>query len=269
MSIDHQSAVVDTHRPMARRIPTIEILGVPLVRLTAEEALDAIERLAGSDAPVFVAHANAYTLNSAAGDASYGDVLRRADLVLNDGKGVMLAARLLGDRFPSDLNGNFFTPLLLRRAAELQWPVYFLGAKPGVAAAAAGRLTESIPGLRVSGVHDGYFAPTELDGVVAGIRDSGAQLLLVALGNPAQERWLDEHLGPTGARVGVGVGAFFDFQTGTIPRAPAWMNRLGLEWVHRLVLEPRRMWRRYLVGNPLFLMRVLRSRFGRKSEPPR
>jgi len=246
---------------MARRIPTIEILGVPLVRLTPDDALDEIERLAGSQAPVLVAHANAHTLNSAAGDPSYRDVLRRADLVLNDGKGVMLAARLLGDRFPADLNGNFFTPLLVRRAAERGWPVYFLGARPGVAAAAADRLAERVPGLQVSGVRDGYFSPAELDGVIAGIRESGAEVLLVALGNPAQERWLDEHLAATGAQIGVGVGAFFDFQTGTVPRAPAWMNRLGVEWVHRLALEPRRMWRRYLIGNPLFILRVLRSRF--------
>jgi len=248
---------------MAWRIPTIEILGVPLVRLTPDEALVEIERLADSQAPVFIAHANAYTLNSAAGDPSYRDVLRRADLVLNDGKGVMLAARLVGDRFPADLNGNSFTPFLLRRAAERGWPVYFLGARPGVARAAADRLAGHVPGLQVCGVRDGYFSPAELDGVIAGIRDSGAELLLVALGNPAQERWLDDHLAASGARIGVGVGAFFDFQTGTVRRAPGWMNRLGLEWVHRLALEPRRMWRRYLIGNPLFIGRVIRSRFAR------
>ena len=244
-------------------IPTIDVLGVPLARLSPEEALDEIERLHGVDTPSLVAHANAHTLNSAVGDPSYGDVLRRADLVLNDGKGVMLAARLLGDRFPADLNGNFFTPLLLRRAGERGWPVYFLGAKPGVAARAAEQLVRSIPGLDVRGTQDGYFAPQDLDRVIADIRDSGAQLLLVALGNPAQERWLDAHLERTGAGLGVGVGAFFDFQTGTVPRAPRWMNRLGLEWVHRLILEPRRMWRRYLMGNPLFVARVLRARRSR------
>jgi exopolysaccharide biosynthesis WecB/TagA/CpsF family protein len=250
---------------MNRLTPTIEILGVPLVRLTANEALDEIERLAESSPPVFVAHANAYTLNSAAGDPAYGDVLRRADFVLNDGKGVMMAARLLGDRFPADLNGNFLTPLLLRRVADRGWPVYLLGARPRVAAAASDVLTAAIPRLQVAGVHDGYFTPADLDGVIAGIRDSGAEVLLVALGNPRQERWLDEHLEKTGVRIGVGVGAFFDFQTGTLQRAPAWMNRFGLEWVHRLALEPRRMWRRYLVGNPLFLARVFRSRLARKS----
>jgi exopolysaccharide biosynthesis WecB/TagA/CpsF family protein len=242
--------------------PTIDVFGVPLARVTPEEALNEIERLHGSEAPGLVAHVNAYTLNSAVGDPTYGDVLRRADLILNDGKGVMLAARLLGDRFPADLNGNFFTPLLLRRAAERGWPVYFLGAKPGVAAAAAEQLVDQIPGLDVRGARDGYFSPAELDGVIADIRESGADLLLVALGNPAQERWLDDHLEKTGARIGVGVGAFFDFQTGTVQRAPRWMNRMGLEWVHRLLLEPRRMWRRYLVGNPLFVLRVLRARFG-------
>lgn len=250
---------------MSRAIPTIDILGVPFARLTPEGALDEIERLHNSERPAFVAHANVFTLNSAVGDPGYGDVLRRADLVLNDGKGIMLAARILGDSFPADLNGNFFTPLLLRRAAGRGWPVYFLGGKAGVAAQAAEQLIQKIPGLDVRGARDGFFSPTELDGVIQQIRDSSAHVLLVALGNPGQERWLDDHLAKTGARIGVGVGAFFDFQTGTVQRAPKWMNRLGLEWVHRLVLEPRRMWRRYLVGNPLFVMRILRARFARSS----
>jgi exopolysaccharide biosynthesis WecB/TagA/CpsF family protein len=250
---------------VTRVITTIDVLGVPLARLTAGAALDEVERLHDASAPGLVAHANAYTLNSAVGDPTYGDVLRRADLVLNDGKGVMVAARLLGTRFPADLNGNFFTPLLLRRAAQRGWSVFFLGAKPGVAGRAAEILGAEIPELRVVGVRDGYWPTAESDAVAAAIRDTGAELLLVALGNPAQERWLDAHLGKTGARVGVGVGAFFDFQTGTVPRAPAWMNRIGLEWVHRLALEPRRMWRRYIVGNPLFLVRVLRQRIGRRS----
>jgi exopolysaccharide biosynthesis WecB/TagA/CpsF family protein len=83
--------------------------------------------------------------------------------------------------------------------------------------------------------------------------------LMVAMGNPLQERWIARHLTATGARLGVGVGAFFDFSAGVVPRAPAWMNRAGVEWAYRLAQEPRRMWRRYLIGNPLFLARVLRE----------
>ncbi|MGH2786376.1 MAG: WecB/TagA/CpsF family glycosyltransferase [Actinomycetota bacterium] len=246
---------------MNSEVPAIDVLGLKLARLTTEAALAAVATLHEQDAPALVFHANAHTLNSAVSDLAYADVLRRADLVLNDGKGVMLGGLLLGERFPADLNGNHFTPLVLQLASEKGWPVYFLGAKPGVADHAASLLAAQIRGLEVVGVRDGYFTPAELDDVLGTIRNSGAKLLLVALGNPEQERWLDEHLDKTGARIGVGVGAFFDFQAGRVRRAPAWMNRIGLEWVHRFVLEPRRMWRRYLIGNPLFVARVLRQRF--------
>jgi exopolysaccharide biosynthesis WecB/TagA/CpsF family protein len=243
---------------VAAPYPTLEILGVPFARLTPSEALDRVEELFERAAPALVAYANVHTVNLAVADPGYASVLRRADLVLNDGKGVMLAARLYGKAFPADLNGNFFTPLLLRRAAARGWRAYFYGARPGVARAVADRLSGELHGLDVAGVSDGY-APVAAD-VVDKVRASGAQLLLVGLGNPRQERWLEEHLTATGARLGVGVGAFFDFQAGEVPRAPAWMNRVGLEWAHRLTHEPRRMWRRYLIGNPVFLARTARER---------
>ena len=245
---------------MKADIPSIEISGVRVARLTPRRALEEIDRLAQTSPPVTVAHVNAHTLNLAAADDSYREILNRADLVLNDGKGIMLAARLLHRPFPADLNGNFFSPLQLELAAEREWPVFFLGAKPGVAERAARIVAGRIPGLVVVGSRDGYFSADEEGAVADGIRDTGAKVVLVGLGNPRQERWLARWLGSTGALVGVGVGAFFDFQTGEVVRAPDWMNRRGLEWVHRLVQEPTRMWRRYLVGNPRFLWRALRDR---------
>lgn len=229
-------------------------------RVPPEIALDHIELLYESEYPAIVAHANVHTVNLAAADPAYMAVLHRADLVLNDGKGVMLAARMYGQPFPADLNGNFFTPLLLRRAAERRWPTFFFGARPGVAAGVADRLQAELPGLEIVGVRDGFVRRGGSADVVKAIRASGAGLVLVGLGNPRQERWLVDNLTATGARLGVGVGAFFDFQAGKVPRAPAWMNHVGLEWLHRLTVEPRRMWRRYLVGNPRFLARATRQR---------
>lgn len=238
----------------------IEVLGVPIACLTPEGALGEIERLYESEHPAFVAHVNVHTLNLASGDPGFHEVLRKADLVLNDGKGVMLAARLQGHRFPADLNGNFFSPLVLGRAAEQGWPVFFFGARPGVAERAAERLKQRFPSLRVAGVRDGFLAPGGESEVAREILESGAGVVMVGLGNPLQERWIECYLGQTGARLGIGVGAFFDFQAETLPRAPALLNRLGLEWAYRLAREPRRMWRRYLVGNPLFLARIARAR---------
>jgi exopolysaccharide biosynthesis WecB/TagA/CpsF family protein len=236
------------------------MLGVPFATLDESAALAEIERLYERDEPGFVVHANVHTLNLATANPDYLKVLQRADLVLNDGKGVMLGARVEGTRFPVDLNGNFFSPLLLKRAAERGWSVFFLGAKPGVADHAAEVVRREIPGLEIAGTRNGYFAPHEEHLVVEDIRSASPDILMVGLGNPRQEEWLDRNLRATRAKIGIGVGAFFDFQTGEVKRAPDWMNRAGLEWVHRLGMEPRRMWKRYLVGNPQFLARVVKER---------
>lgn len=245
---------------MPQRPRTLEVLRVPIAQATPEQALAEAERLYERDEPAFIAHTNAHTVNLAYEDPEYLGVLRRADLVLNDGKGMILAGRLLGRRFPRDMNGNYFTPLLLERCAQRGWPVFFLGAGPGVAAEAASMLETRFPGLKIAGTHDGFFATD--DDAIAAIRDSGAEIVLVGMGNPLQERWIDRCIDRTGARIGVGVGAFFDFITGNVPRAPDWMNRYGLEWVHRLAQEPKRMWRRYILGNPKFIWRVLKQRLG-------
>jgi exopolysaccharide biosynthesis WecB/TagA/CpsF family protein len=207
-----------------------------------------------------VAHANVHTLNLTVEDPAYREVLRAADMVLNDGKGVMLGARLLGDRFPADLNGNVFTPLVVQRAADRGWPVYLLGAKPGIAERLVAVLRQEHPQIDIVGHHHGHFSAEEEPDLVVEIRERGTGLLLVGMGNPYQERFLSRRLSETGARLGVGVGAYFDFQTGTVQRSPQWMSDHGLEWVHRLVMEPKRMWKRYLVGNPAFIGRVLKQR---------
>lgn len=243
---------------------TIEILGIPFARVSVDEALEQIEALYERDVPAYVAHANVHTINLAVADEGYRDALRSADMVLNDGKGVMLGARLLGQRFPQDLNGNFMTPFVIERAAHAGWPTFLLGAKPGIPERLEEILRAQHPAIDIVGTHHGHFGAAGEDDVVARIRESGVGLLLVGMGNPHQERFLHRRLADTGARLGVGVGAYFDFQTGTVPRAPRWMSEHGLEWIYRLGQEPKRMWKRYLMGNPTFVYRVLASRRSHK-----
>ncbi len=238
----------------------LEVLGVPVAKLAPPDALQQVARVHDGETPALVAYANAHTLNLAWTDSSYREVLRRAAIVLNDGSGISLAARIQGDRFPANLNGSDFNPQILGLAAERGWRVYFLGARPGVAERAANAMKQRYAALKVVGCRDGYWKPHETAQVVDAIRVTGASLIMAALGNPLQERWLDEHLSATGARLGIGVGAFLDFAAGQVPRAPAWMNRWGIEWIFRLAQEPGRLWRRYVVGNPLFLARVLKTR---------
>ncbi|MDP9068666.1 MAG: WecB/TagA/CpsF family glycosyltransferase [Actinomycetota bacterium] len=245
---------------MERPFPTIEVLGVPVAKLTPSDALAQIDRIHDEQTPALVAYANAHTLNLATTDPSYREVLQAAAIVLNDGAGIGLAARVQGERFPANLNGSDFNPQILGLAADRRWPVYFVGARPGVAVRAAAAMTQRYPNLVVAGHRDGYWSPEQERQVVADIQATGATLIMAALGNPLQEKWLAQHLPATGARIGVGVGAFFDFAAGEVPRAPAWMNRWGIEWIFRLAQEPTRLWKRYVLGNPLFLARALRAR---------
>jgi exopolysaccharide biosynthesis WecB/TagA/CpsF family protein len=252
-------ADVGPPRKVAGSYLALRILGVPVALLDTNEAMSCIEQLVIRPKPALVAFANANTLNLAHEDPRFAEVLRRADLVLRDGVGLGLAARMAGFRFPANLNGTDLTPRVLRLAADRGWSVYFLGAEPGVADRAAAVLRETVPELRVCGVHHGFIAVEEELEVAARIRASGTDLLVVAMGNPLQELFLARYLPLSGARLGIGVGAFFDFAAERFPRAPCLANRLGVEWVFRLAREPRRLWRRYLVGNPTFLLRSIRS----------
>src|SRR3954451_14867117 len=196
---------------MSRDDGPIELLGVPISRLEPDEALERVEELHDAEAPATVVYANANTLNLAH-DVSFRHVLRRADLVLNDGSGVALAARLHGARFPANLNGTDFNVRILDLAARRGWPVFLLGARDGVAEEAAARLCRRLPALRIVGTRHGYMGRKgDHASVCQKIRASGASLVLVAMGQPAQERWLHDHLAATGCRLGVAVGGFLDF----------------------------------------------------------
>ena len=250
---------------VTERLEVLGVLGVPVAQATSAQAIAEIEKLGTEEPPALIVYANAHTLNLASTSPDYRRVLVSAAVVLNDGAGLSLAGRLYRRPFPENLNGTDFNPEIARLAARRGWPLFLLGACPGVAERAAARLKAGIPGLEIAGTHTGFFGRTE-DGAVAGaIKDSGAAVVMVAMGNPLQEEWLAANLAATGARLGVGVGAFFDFTAGEVPRAPGWMNRLGIEWLYRLAQEPRRMWRRYVLGNPAFLARIVAERVRARS----
>lgn len=241
--------------------PTVSILGLRVHNVTKDESLDRIESLLAEDRGHSVFFVNAHCVNLAWDDDGYRGVLNRADLVLPDGTGMRLAGCLLGRRLRDNVNGTDLFPLLCGRLERLRAPVFLLGALPGLAEKVADWIRRTYPGLPVAGTHHGYFTPQEEPEVVARVAASGARVLLVAMGVPLQERFVGRHLAATGVRVALGVGGLFDFYSGRIPRAPLWMRRAGLEWFFRLLLEPRRLWRRYLIGNVRFLVLVLRARW--------
>lgn len=250
---------------MKHQLPTTSILGVPVVRASEAEALAEIQRMASPDDPALAIYVNAHTLELSARDAEFRKLLQDASIVMNDGIGVSIAAKLVGaPAFPANLNGTDLTPLILSLAAEKGWRVFLLGGRPGVTEKAAAKFVERTPSLVISGTHTGYIKPEELDGVIQKIHDAKTDVLIVGMGNPVQEFWLARHLKRTGARLGVGVGAFLDFSAGMFPRAPLWIQKIKLEWVYRMSREPKRLWKRYLLGGPVFLTRVALWKLGGK-----
>jgi N-acetylglucosaminyldiphosphoundecaprenol N-acetyl-beta-D-mannosaminyltransferase len=253
-------------------VPHVEMLGVPIHQLTLGELLRRVERALAGGERLLVANVNAHALNLAARDARFRAFLRSADLVFCDGFGVKWGARLLGHSLPERFTPPDFIPQLAALAGRHGAPVVLLGGRRGVAERAASRLEALVPGLRTA-VHHGYF-DKEVDSeenrqVRALIAAAGPGLLLVGLGMPLQERWLEENWGLLSARVAFPVGAAIDYLGGAVRRPPGWLTRHGLEWLGRLAVEPGRLAKRYLVGNPLFLWRVLRERFRRGTvEPP-
>ena len=246
MTFQPRSFPVDT-------LPRLSVMGVPLVDATAGET---IASMLAPGRRCRVAFLNAHCSNVAARDAVYSDALATADMVLPDGIGVELAARLDGNRLTENLNGTDFTPALLAEAAKRGMSVFLLGGEPGIAAGAADKLVERIPGLQIAGTRDGYDGMQDEDAAIEAVNRSGADILLVALGVPMQDVWLSRNADRLAPGLVLGVGALLDFLAGKVTRAPAMVRKARLEWAWRLAMEPRRMARRYLLGNPQFLARA-------------
>ena len=254
---------------MKHRLPTLTILDIPIVCATEAEAIGEIQYLTEQRGQALVIYVNAHTLELTAEDPEYRRIVQEAAIVMNDGIGVSLAARIVGGRtFPANLNGTDLTPLILKLAAEKGWRVFLLGGVPGVAEKAAAKFVEQNPALEISGTHPGFFKEEELDGLVQRIREARTDVLIVGMGNPVQERWLARHQARTGARLGVGVGAFLDFSAGMFPRAPLWVQRIKLEWLYRMSREPKRLWKRYLIEGPLFLLHVAQDAIKQRRSRP-
>ncbi|MFO1406400.1 MAG: WecB/TagA/CpsF family glycosyltransferase [Steroidobacteraceae bacterium] len=246
--------------PAGAAPPQLDVLDVSLTNTTMREAVEWLARRAQQRRRTTVAFANPDCINIAQHDAAYRRALKRADRVFADGIGIRLGARMLGQKMADNVNGTDLFPRLCDAASRSGIRLFLLGARPGVAESAAEAMRARFPGLEIAGTMHGYFAPAQTDAVIRRINASRADVLLVAMGAPHQDLWLMHHDARIGPPVRLGVGGLFDYYSGRIPRAPGWMREAGLEWVWRLRCEPRRLWKRYLVGNPLFLARVARNR---------
>lgn len=236
------------------------IVSARVANLTIDEAVTAIFAPTPRDRAKMVHFVHPHALNLATFSSDFRTMLAEADLVLPDGIGVRLAANLLGVSMRHNLNGTDLLPVLCHEAARRDLPMALVGGAPGIAADCGEVLRRDEPGLRIALTQAGYLDDAGSAQVAESIRELGPSIVLVGMGSWRQEHWAWRWLRDAKEAVVVTVGGLFDFFSGNVPRAPVAWRELGLEWVWRLRQEPRRLAKRYLVGNPLFVALAVAQR---------
>lgn len=244
----------------------VEIFSLPISRVTFEEMCAALEERIAAGLPGYVVTPNVNLVCTYHRNAAFSVAYRRAFLWLPDGTPLMWASALAGKPLKEKLSGSDMLPRICAFAAKKGYRVFLFGAMDGSAERAAEKLCADYPGLKIAGLYSppmGFETnPEENARAIAAVREAKPDICFVALGCPKQEIWLEANYEALGVPVCMGVGAAIDFVSGKIKRAPAWVQECGLEWLWRLVQEPRRLWRRYLLEDTMFFRILARELLG-------
>jgi N-acetylglucosaminyldiphosphoundecaprenol N-acetyl-beta-D-mannosaminyltransferase len=243
----------------------IDILGCPFDAISFEETMAAVEGAVRANRRLQIVPGNVDFVMKARADAGFRALLSTLDLIVPDGVPITWAGALLGTPLKRRVSGTDLVWHCAEVSARTGAPIALIGAGPGIAAGAAEKMNAAFPGARAVPIATPMkLGAQENAQLVADIRALGAKIVLVALGAPRQELWVRDHLEACGACVGVGVGSAFDIISGHKPRAPALLADNGFEWLHRMVLEPKRLGRRYLIENSPFVMHLAREVLSRR-----
>ena len=241
----------------------VDVLGVHLTPGSITKAVERIGAWIAADAREYVCVADVHVVINGKGDDDFRRILNESGMTTTDGMPLVWCARRAGFDDAERVYGPDLILAVSEKAAEMGWTSYFYGAAEGVPQKLAAVMETRYPGFQTAGAMSPPFralSEEEDDAIVAEINASGANIVWVGLGAPKQERWMAEHRDRLDAQVLLGVGAAFDFHTGSTRQAPKWMQRNGLEWLFRLSTEPRRLWRRYFHSIPTFLFGIARRR---------
>lgn len=239
----------------------IKILDIRINTFTINSLNELISSICLNGRKSIIANVNVHAINLACEQNWLRDFFNKSDYVFCDGHGVMLGAQLQGKRLPQKITYAHWFPIFCSFCVTKDLSLYFLGGRPGVANKAKENLVASYPGLKVVGTHDGYFNKTmdstENQEVIDDINSKKPNVVLVSFGMPLQEKWLSENWNKVNANVALTGGAALDYMAGIAKRPPHWLTSFGFEWLGRMFYEPNRLWKRYLIGNPQFITRII------------
>ena len=235
----------------------ISLFGAHINDVTMNQAVKMIIESKNSVGPKVGYFVNANSINLAFNKPSLINTINLGDMTFADGSGMRLAARFKGISLKDNINGTDLLPRLCLAAKAHDKKLFLLGSAEGIAKRTADNLVKTYQGLQVVGSHHGYLNSNNTPNIIKQINESNANILLVGMGSPIQEQWVEENRSLLNVDIVLAVGGLFDFYSGRIPRAPSWLRELGMEWVWRLIQEPRVKFKRYVIGNPLFVFRLL------------
>ncbi|WP_445487881.1 WecB/TagA/CpsF family glycosyltransferase [Niallia sp. 03133] len=235
--------------------------------VNTEEAIRCIDDRLNKKKSTELFFLNDHCYNLAQEDRSYRNMINSCDLLLNDGIGIEIGAKLLGFQFKENLNGTDFIPALFEHLnnQNRKYRIFLLGAKQGIASKALKRLQNQYKQLDFVGEHHGYYDQHHSDAVIDDINNKQADILLVGFGMPLQEKWIAEHRAHLKCTLTMAVGAFIDFSSGNVNRAPGLFRKLRLEWLYRMAREPKRLWKRNLVGHFAFFYYIVKQKYKKKT----
>lgn len=243
-------------RPFSRA----NVLGCPVDKMTLEECIAHFAHVIQAKSRCHIVVVNAAKVVKARHDHELHEVIQNADLVGADGVPIVWASRLLGDPLPGRVNGTDLMERLFIESAQQGWRLYLLGARQAVIDKAVEKLQQQMPQIQIVGFRNGYFDSIEKEHqVVQEINAARPDVLLLGFGTPMKEKWVKRHKAALNVPIIHGVGGSFDIVGEFTRRAPKWMQKSGLEWLYRLIQEPKRMWKRYLVTNSLFIWLVFQA----------
>lgn len=269
LSTVHSKESITSRLGQLYGFPSVEVLGLRVDALTVPQLHASIQYLIETRTKSLILHVNVHAANLAYMRPWLRELFNSAAIVFCDGQGIVVGAKLMGQHIPERITYADWTWQLAAFAEEQYhqergYTFYFLGAKPGVAEQAAAKLQELYPRTQIVGIQHGYFDKTphsaENQAVIAEINQLKPDILVVGFGMPLQEQWLLENWNNLEATITLTAGAMFDYISGNLRRPPSWLTANGFEWLGRLAIEPRRLWQRYVVGNPLFFWRLFRHK---------